>query len=86
MGRSLGWGLGGAVLISGSVLFFALAVLRLLQAETTVFDDRLSWLAYLIVVVVLAGIVGLAAVGVSRSRRKGAASATVTSHPKGSAP
>lgn len=86
LGRSLGWGLGGAVLISGSVLFFALGVLRLLQTETTVFDDKLSWLAYLIVVVVLAGIVGLAAFGINRSRRRGKRPAAIDSTLKGTEP
>lgn len=85
LGRSLGWGLGGAVLVSGSVLFFALGVLRLLQSETTVFDDTLSWLAYLIVVVVLAAVIGLAAIGINRSRRRGTRPAAVVSDPKGAA-
>lgn len=70
LGRSLGWGLLGAVLVSASVMFAGLTVLRVLQSETTVFGDRLSWLPYLIVAVLMVGVIGLALFGISRSAQR----------------
>jgi ABC-type Fe3+ transport system permease subunit len=70
LGRSLGWGLLGAVLMSASLMFGALAVLRVLQSETTVFNDRLSWLPYLIVAVLMVAVIGLSLFGISRSAQR----------------
>lgn len=70
LGRSLGWGLLGAVLVSASVMFLGLAVLRVLQSETAVFADRLSWLPYLIVSVLMVAVIGLALFGISRSAQR----------------
>lgn len=70
LGRSLGWGLLGAVLVSASVMFAGLSVLRVLQSETAVFDDRLSWLPYLIVAVLMVAVIGLSLFGISRSAQR----------------
>lgn len=70
LGRSLGWGLLGAVLVSASVMFLGLSVLRVLQSETAVFNDRLSWLPYLIVAVLMVAVIGLALFGISRSAQR----------------
>jgi len=69
LGRSLGWGLFGAVFVGLSVVLAGLGLLRLLQSETGVFDDRLSWLPYLIVMVVMAVVIGGAVAGIARTRR-----------------
>lgn len=71
LGRSLGWGLAGAILIGASTVFGALAVLRLLQSETSVFDDSLSWLPYLLVALLMVLVAGLALWGISRAADRG---------------
>ncbi len=43
---------------------------RVLQSETTVFADRLSWLPYLIVAVLMLAVIGLALFGISRSAQR----------------
>lgn len=74
LGRSLGWGLAGAVLVAASVVFAGLAILRVLQSETTVFNDNLSWFPYLVVALFMVVVTGLALFAISRStqRRSGA--------------
>jgi hypothetical protein len=60
--RFLGFGLAGAALIGIGSSLVALAILRFLQTETgKAFDGHLSFVPYLIVVVLCAGIIGLAA-------------------------
>ena len=71
LGRSLGWGLLGAVLMGAATVFGALAVLRLLQSETSVFDDTLSWLPYLLVGLLMVLVAGLALWGISRAADRG---------------
>ena len=60
LGRFLGYGIGGAILFGlGSVLLL-LAVLRAVQTETdSTFTGSLSWIPYLIVVIVALLLVGL---------------------------
>lgn len=60
LGRFLGYGVGGAVLLGlGSVLLL-LAALRALQTETgTAFTGNLSWAPYVIVVAGVAALSGL---------------------------
>jgi len=67
LGRSLGWGLAGAVLMAAAAVFGALALLRLLQSETSVFDENLSWLPYLLVALVMVLVAGVALWGISRA-------------------
>jgi flagellar biosynthesis protein FliQ len=70
LGRSLGWGVLGSVLVSLSVVFGGLAVLRLLQAETDVFDGNLSWLPYLVVAVLMLAVTALAVMAISRAAQR----------------
>jgi uncharacterized membrane protein YidH (DUF202 family) len=60
LGRSLGRGAGGAVLCAlGSVLLL-LGLLRFLQTETdTALTGNLSWMPYLVVLVVAVALMGL---------------------------
>jgi hypothetical protein len=66
VGRYLGYGLGGAVLLGIGVILLILAGLRALQTETgTTFTGNWSWAPYLIVLV---GAVAVIALAVSRIR------------------
>jgi hypothetical protein len=63
LGRYVGLGAGGAILMGLGVVFLAMALLRALQTTSDVFDGNWSFVPYLIVVVVLlagAGITWLA--------------------------
>lgn len=53
MGKTVLFGVLGAVLIGVGVTFLALAGLRALQTETDAFDDNLSWFPYLVVTMAL---------------------------------
>jgi hypothetical protein len=69
LGRFLGFGLGGVVLLLLGTLFLSLSALRALQTQTgDVFDGFWSWVPYVIVLLVL---VGIAAISVSRISRGG---------------
>ena len=72
LGRFLGFGLGGAVLLGiGSVLLL-LAGLRALQTETdTTFTGNLSWAPYLIVVAVASALIGLVVLRVVKRKGPG---------------
>jgi len=61
LGRYIGYGVGGAVLLGSGVFFLAMALLRALQTQTgDVFADWRSFFPYFIVVVVLLVIAGIA--------------------------
>lgn len=64
-GRIVGLGLAGAVMLGIGAITLALAILRLLQSETSVFDGNWSWVPYLIVMVVV-GVAGAVTVAVMR--------------------
>ena len=69
MGKYLGFGLGGAVLLGTGIFFLAMALLRALQTQTgDTFADWRSFLPYLIVVVVLVVIAALFWMASSRKR------------------
>lgn len=62
LGRYLGFGIGGAVLLSLGLVLLALSLLRVLQDETgDVFTGWRSGLPYLIVLVLAGGVAALAA-------------------------
>ena len=66
LGRWIGFGIGGALLLGFGVVFLAMAGLRALQTETgETFTGNWSWVPYVLVVFVL-GIAG-ALVWVARS-------------------
>jgi flagellar biosynthesis protein FliQ len=59
LGRVIGLGVAGSLLIGFGVIFVGVGILRLIQGETTIFDGNWSFVPYLIVVVVMIGIAGL---------------------------
>lgn len=61
LGRFLGFGLAGSMLVGVGQLLFLLGVLRLLQAETgSAFEGHLSFVPYLVVVVACGGVAAAA--------------------------
>jgi hypothetical protein len=68
LGRYLGLGIPGSILVSVGLVFLALSGLRAMQTETAVFDGRWSWAPYLIGLVGLAAIIALAVSAITRGR------------------
>jgi hypothetical protein len=67
VGRYLGYGAIGALLVGIGVLLLMLSGLRALQTETgDALDGTLSWLPYLIVLVVASALVGWAVTRISK--------------------
>jgi hypothetical protein len=67
VGRYLGYGAAGALLLGIGVILLMLAGLRALQTETgDALDGNLSWLPYLIVLVVASALVAWAVSRISR--------------------
>lgn len=74
LGRFLGWGTAGAVMLGIGSLLMVVAGLRALQTETgSTFTGNLSWAPYGIALVVAAAIAGLSlrAISSRSSTRKG---------------
>jgi hypothetical protein len=70
VGRYLTFGVPGAVLIGFGVVLLMLAGLRALQTQTgSTFHGSLSWLPYIIMLVVAAGLAALAATRISKTKR-----------------
>jgi uncharacterized membrane protein len=57
LGRFVAWGSAGSLLVGSGVALMLLGVLRFLQEQFRVLDGTLSWLPYLIVVVLAALVV-----------------------------
>lgn len=53
LGKTVAFGVAGAVLVGLGSVFLALAALRAMQTETEVFEDNLSWLPYFILFALL---------------------------------
>ena len=53
LGKNALKGIGGAVLLGIGGIFCSVAALRAMQTETDRFDDNLSWIPYVITVVIL---------------------------------
>lgn len=71
LGRYLGFGIGGAALLSLGTFFLALSGLRVLQTKTgDTFTGWRSALPYLIVLIVVAAIAGLAASRIGKGSPK----------------
>ncbi len=72
LGRFVGWGVGGAVMLAIGVVLLMLAGLRALQSETdSMFTGNLSWLPYLITVAVGLVLIALALWRVTRRKGPG---------------
>jgi hypothetical protein len=70
LGRYLGYGIGGSLLLAVGGLFFTVGLLRLLQTETgDAFDGGWSFVPYLFVLVFAVVVVGLLALAVLRSKK-----------------
>jgi hypothetical protein len=71
VGRYLGYGALGALLLGLGVILLMLAGLRALQTETgDALDGNLSWVPYLIVLVVAAALVAWALSRISKNSKK----------------
>ncbi len=71
LGRYLGYGLAGSLLIAVGGLFVSIGLLRLLQTETgTVFNGGWSFVPYLLVLVVALVVLILLGLAVARSKRQ----------------
>lgn len=69
LGRFIGFGLAGSVLLAIGVPMLALAGLRALQAETGgALDDRWSWVPHAIVMVVLLVVAAVLARAISKGK------------------
>jgi hypothetical protein len=68
LGRVLGLGIAGSLLVGFGVIFLGVGILRLIQEETTAFEGNWSFVPYLIVVVVLIGIAALSYYFASRTK------------------
>lgn len=67
LGRYLGYGLIGSLLLALGVLLLGMSALRALQFETgDVFDGNWSWVPYVIVAVGMGIVIALAIVAISR--------------------
>ena len=70
VGRYLTFGVPGAVLIGFGVVLLMLSALRALQTQTgSTFHGSLSWIPYIIVLVVAAGLVALAVTRITKTKR-----------------
>jgi hypothetical protein len=71
VGRYLTFGVPGAVLIGFGVVLLMLSALRALQTQTgSTFHGSLSWLPYIIVLVVAAGLAALAVTRITKTKTK----------------
>jgi hypothetical protein len=71
VGRYLTFGVPGAVLIGFGVVLLMLSALRALQTQTgSTFHGSLSWLPYIIVLVVAAGLAALALTRITKTKTK----------------
>lgn len=67
LGRYLGFGIAGSILMGVGLVLLSLSALRALQETTTVFGGSWSWAPYLIVFVVVVAIIALAVYRIFRS-------------------
>ena len=71
LGRYIGLGLGGSVLVGIGTILMATAGLRLLQTETgSRFTGNWSWAPYLIVLIGALTVAGIALYAIGRERRR----------------
>jgi len=70
LGRFVAYGLAGSIFLSIGLVLLLLSLLRALQEETGAFNGNLSWLPYLIVVLVALAIAALAGYRISAGPAK----------------
>lgn len=71
LGRFVAFGVPGALLIGLGVILLSLGVLRILQNETdSWFDGYLSFVPYLVTLVLAAGVAAWAALAITKTRKK----------------
>jgi hypothetical protein len=70
LGRYIGFGIGGAVLVTLGVFLLAMSGLRALQDETSVFEGFWSWAPYAIVAVPVMLVIGLAVAAITREPQR----------------
>jgi hypothetical protein len=68
LGRVVGFGVAGSLLIGIGVTFVAIGLLRLLQTEVDAFGGNWTFVPYLIVIVVLIGVAALSYLLGTRSK------------------
>jgi hypothetical protein len=71
IGRTVGYGLGGALLLAIGLTLSLVAFLRLLQQETgTVFAGNWSWVPYALTTLLAVALIGILGVVASRGLRR----------------
>lgn len=79
LGRFIGYGVGGALLLSVGLAFGALAVLRALQTETgDHLTGKLSWVPYLVTFVLTAIVAAITARTITKPNRTDDAARTAS--------
>lgn len=59
LGKVIGFGVAGSLLIGAGTVFFAIGTLRLLQNEVSAFDGNFTFAPYLIVIVLLIAVAAI---------------------------
>ncbi len=73
LGKFVGFGLGAALLGSIGIIVLLLSVLRVLQTETGGhLTGSLTWVPYLVTLVIAVVLIGLALLGITRKKERGA--------------
>lgn len=73
LGKFVGFGLGAALLGGVGVIMLLIGVLRMLQTETgDHLTGSLTWVPYLVTLIVAAILIGLALLGINRKKERGA--------------
>lgn len=71
IGRYLGFGVAGSVLVAVGLLMLMLGILRLLQSETgSAFTGNLSWLPYLITAAIATVFLAITAIAIRRQPKR----------------
>ncbi len=77
LGRYMVFGIAGSLALAIGVVILAVALLRLLQTETgSTFAGNWSWAPYLLCLVAMVVVAGLAVVAIGRGQRRGASRPT----------
>jgi hypothetical protein len=81
LGRYIGFGAAGSVLVALGSVLIVIGVLRVLQTETgTTFTGNWSWVPYLLTLVLTAGLIGLAIAAIRSASTPGEKAARQRKH------